>query len=388
MYDVPVSNNGARCRIIVYKKQLEDVIRIAPPSEIGGLTSPAYLKLNPQGKMPILVTTDENTAKEDAARHSSAITTTAIVESDTVARFLLSEYAHWKPQHSFLVDHPRSNMITRIHDMFLTTIQGCLYKPSTTAFGRFGHSRRDAIAEFQKQLLIINDLVVDGPNPESDDDDKTGVCRYLCGTEVSLADATLFPTAVFAWHMLPKFGIADALPPRLLDWFHSVRQHDADFARVHQEIMGGLEVWEKNQRWDPILASYIGWNDDDNTEPATLFDKILSGEIPAAVVEQPDDTVLCFRDINPAAPAHVLIVPKDHCGLTRLGRATAEHTEILGRLLVRTILTGKYHCRVCSAPVNYTACVMVTHALLLECLCFSDQGGCCDHFEKQRSGFW
>ncbi|GAX21132.1 hypothetical protein FisN_1Lh192 [Fistulifera solaris] len=70
-----------------------------------------------------------------------------------------------------------------------------------------------------------------------------------------------------------------------------------------------------------------------DTDPPTLFDKIISGEIPAAIVKQ-DDKMMAFKDINPAGPAHVLIIPKDRNGLTRLGKASVEHKEILGHLMV------------------------------------------------------
>ena len=41
---------------------------------------------------------------------------------------------------------------------------------------------------------------------------------------------------------------------------------------------------------------------------STIFSKIIAGEIPADIVHQ-DDRVTAFRDINPAAPSHILIVP-------------------------------------------------------------------------------
>ena len=41
----------------------------------------------------------------------------------------------------------------------------------------------------------------------------------------------------------------------------------------------------------------------------TIFDKILKGDIPADVVYE-DDNILAFRDINPQAPVHVLVIPK------------------------------------------------------------------------------
>lgn len=43
----------------------------------------------------------------------------------------------------------------------------------------------------------------------------------------------------------------------------------------------------------------------------TIFSKIIRKEIPADVVYQ-DDLVTAFRDINPRAPSHVLIIPKMH----------------------------------------------------------------------------
>ncbi|MDR1612065.1 MAG: histidine triad nucleotide-binding protein [Planctomycetota bacterium] len=46
-------------------------------------------------------------------------------------------------------------------------------------------------------------------------------------------------------------------------------------------------------------------------DPDCLFCRIVKGEIPSAKVYE-DDAVLAFRDINPAAPTHVLVVPKDH----------------------------------------------------------------------------
>ena len=41
---------------------------------------------------------------------------------------------------------------------------------------------------------------------------------------------------------------------------------------------------------------------------STIFSKIIGGEAPADIVYK-DDRVTCFRDINPAAPVHILIVP-------------------------------------------------------------------------------
>ena len=42
-----------------------------------------------------------------------------------------------------------------------------------------------------------------------------------------------------------------------------------------------------------------------------LFCKIIAGEIPSAKVYE-DEHVFAFRDINPQAPTHILVVPKEH----------------------------------------------------------------------------
>jgi histidine triad (HIT) family protein len=44
-----------------------------------------------------------------------------------------------------------------------------------------------------------------------------------------------------------------------------------------------------------------------------LFCKIINKEIPANIVYE-DDLVLAFKDINPSAPVHILIIPKQHIG--------------------------------------------------------------------------
>ncbi len=47
------------------------------------------------------------------------------------------------------------------------------------------------------------------------------------------------------------------------------------------------------------------------TAPECLFCRIVAGEVPATVVAS-DDAVVAFRDIDPKAPLHVLVVPRAH----------------------------------------------------------------------------
>ncbi len=61
-----------------------------------------------------------------------------------------------------------------------------------------------------------------------------------------------------------------------------------------------------------------------------LFCKIVNGEIPAKLVFE-DDQAIAFRDINPQAPAHILVVPKKHIG--SLAEAEGDDKPLLGHLL-------------------------------------------------------
>jgi histidine triad (HIT) family protein len=63
----------------------------------------------------------------------------------------------------------------------------------------------------------------------------------------------------------------------------------------------------------------------------TIFDKIITGEIPADIVYD-DDQVLAFRDINPQAPVHILIIPKKP--IPTINDLTDRDAELVGRLFL------------------------------------------------------
>lgn len=63
----------------------------------------------------------------------------------------------------------------------------------------------------------------------------------------------------------------------------------------------------------------------------TIFGRILRGEIPCDQVYA-DDRCLAFRDVNPQAPVHVLVIPREP--LASLADATDEHEALLGHLLL------------------------------------------------------
>lgn len=60
-----------------------------------------------------------------------------------------------------------------------------------------------------------------------------------------------------------------------------------------------------------------------------LFCKMVSGEIQPDIVFE-DDEVLAFRDVNPQAPVHVLVIPKMH--ISTVNDLTPEHAGLMGKL--------------------------------------------------------
>jgi histidine triad (HIT) family protein len=63
----------------------------------------------------------------------------------------------------------------------------------------------------------------------------------------------------------------------------------------------------------------------------TIFSKILRGEIPSTEVYS-DDEFYAFRDVNPAAPTHILVIPRKP--IPKINDATEEDAALLGRLLL------------------------------------------------------
>jgi histidine triad (HIT) family protein len=69
-----------------------------------------------------------------------------------------------------------------------------------------------------------------------------------------------------------------------------------------------------------------------------LFCKIIEGQIPGAIVYQ-DERVVAFKDINPQAPTHVLVVPRRH--IASLNELTAADDGLVGELVRRGAALAK-----------------------------------------------
>lgn len=63
----------------------------------------------------------------------------------------------------------------------------------------------------------------------------------------------------------------------------------------------------------------------------TIFSKIINRELPADVVYE-DTEIMAFRDINPQAPVHVLVVPKTE--IATVNDIKPDHAELIGKLVL------------------------------------------------------
>lgn len=62
-----------------------------------------------------------------------------------------------------------------------------------------------------------------------------------------------------------------------------------------------------------------------------IFCRIVGGELPSSIVHE-DDRAVAFRDVNPQAPVHVLVVPRRH--VESVEQLTKEDLELAGHLLL------------------------------------------------------
>ena len=271
--------------------------RISPPPTPRIKKPDSLGEHNPQAKVPVLVD------------HASGMT---VPESDTILRFIVDKYAEcvlciyagccpflcsigdnashlltpsnkqqnrkgpaYRP--SSLEARTKSDLICRFHDMYITTIQGCMYK-AAPPFGVFDN-REDALKELKRQMAVMEDLadaeggwvracvrawddmshriVSDlemkgrrtGPAPSqpciirshtlspctihhNTPHHNTG--PFLTGKEKSMADATLFCTGVFLEQILPNH-----------------------FGWTYQEVFGAW--WRGDRMIDWLVGWLVGW---------------------------------------------------------------------------------------------------------------------------------
>lgn len=74
--------------------------------------------------------------------------------------------------------------------------------------------------------------------------------------------------------------------------------------------------------------------------PDCLFCRLAAGEIPATIVYQ-DEHVVAFKDINPQAPTHLLVIPRRH--ISTLNELTPDDDQIVGEVTRRAAALAREH---------------------------------------------
>ncbi|HHT63605.1 MAG: histidine triad nucleotide-binding protein [Bacillota bacterium] len=69
-----------------------------------------------------------------------------------------------------------------------------------------------------------------------------------------------------------------------------------------------------------------------------IFCKIIKKEIPSQIVFE-DDEILAFKDINPMAPVHILLIPKKH--ISDITEISSDDAELIGRIHVTAVKIAK-----------------------------------------------
>ncbi len=67
-----------------------------------------------------------------------------------------------------------------------------------------------------------------------------------------------------------------------------------------------------------------------HSDPNCIFCKIIAGKIPSKKVYE-DEEIFAFHDINPWAPVHFLVIPKEH--ITSMAHLEERHEALMGRIM-------------------------------------------------------
>jgi glutathione S-transferase len=233
-YDMKVSNNSARVRLWTRIKNLGESVDTVILTH-GDIESADYRKINPLKKVPALIT-------------DSGL---GIFEASVILQYLEDKFVGTSP--SLILGYPddraRVNLIVRCHDLYIASpncnqpnfshTQGCMYlghKPTKFTPARRtmqADIRAAKLAELHQQLVWL---------------EAETKLPYLAGEQLTHADLTWFPTAVFMELLLPlvfewtpvfhESAVSKSFP-KLSKWFLGCLKNE-HFVKTRNEIRGTL----------------------------------------------------------------------------------------------------------------------------------------------------
>lgn len=224
LYGAPVSNYTARCRYIVYRKQLTDQISLRSPLELGGIKSEEYLKLNPFGKIPVAIVHGEQAD-------------TTIFESSVICEYIAEKFDNVAP--SFIPDTVEGRACARtiasILDVYIGQLHPYMYKKDVIG------DRAEGAAKMKAGFDAL-EHVLDPKGP------------YATGSTLSIADCCLWGNFAFYDYMLPTFFGWSATDgrPKLTAWRNAMATESQAARNVYNEVFGALSKWWDDGRWTKL----------------------------------------------------------------------------------------------------------------------------------------
>ena len=206
LYSLPISPFAARCRMMIYAKDLPIEI-VDPP---GGVKSNDYSAINPLGKVPSLDTGEG-----------------VIPESETILEFLEDHFPEKPLRPEKPLHRSRARLLARIIDLYIMEPMVPLFtqlraqKPDQELIGR-------QVAKIEHGLWWL--------------DYYFGDKGYAVGDRLSTADCAAVPVLLFVQVFMPGFGLEQPLKMRdKLSAYWTSIQSDPHAARVIAEIREGLD---------------------------------------------------------------------------------------------------------------------------------------------------
>ncbi|KAG2501436.1 hypothetical protein HYH03_001219 [Edaphochlamys debaryana] len=219
LYDDPHSEFSSKVKVALYAKGLEWTPLAVPCG--GGTRSPEFLAVNPLGKIPALLVTDEQGRRE------------AVVESEVIVEFLEDAF----PGHPRLLpeeplERSRARLIARLHDLYLEPALRRLY-PQVAPSTRSEAVVQEAAAAFRARLAELDALLP--PN------------RQLAVThnQLTVADCGYPALLLYGELILPAVGqppLQESYTPRLAAWRRALWAQPA-VARVLSSLQPAAQEW-------------------------------------------------------------------------------------------------------------------------------------------------
>lgn len=189
LYDLDHSPFAARVRIVAHVKRLPLAI-VRPP---GGVRSDAYLRINPLGLVPALVTEDG----------------TVIPESEVIVEYLDERFREPRLLPSDAERRARCRLISRVGDLYLAPALKELFERTKSAADPAVVAT--LMSSVRKHLAVLEGLLDDGP--------------LALGHTLTAADCALAPLLFFVERCAPLAPEAPLLAGRLGAYWDAVRRH-------------------------------------------------------------------------------------------------------------------------------------------------------------------